>query len=107
MIPLTWFSDIASFFAYYHDLIQSEGIGAALEDYAYDLFLKLEEWFFSFLDTSKEFFIDIGQKALYVFQFDFTKNFLVTVVGFIFGFFVFKFILSKIFDLIGRWLDPM
>ena len=71
------------------------------------LFDKICNLFFNFLDLSKPMFIDFGNHAINTFAFSLTDNFFNTVIGIIFGFFVFKFALGKVIDLIGRWLDPL
>ncbi len=63
--------------------------------------------FFNILDMAKPMFSDFGNHAINTFAFSLTDNFFNTIIGIIFGFFVFKFALGKVLDLIGRWLDPV
>lgn len=102
-----YFSGLGSFIIYLKDMISNEGLGGTIEHYATKIFDFYTDLFLKFIDNSKEFFGQMGSKAISVFTFDFTSNFFVCVIGFIFGFFILKFALGKVFDLVGRWLDPM
>jgi hypothetical protein len=73
----------------------------------YKVFNFFTDMFFGLLSYSKPMFAEFGNRAIATFDFDFKNNFVVTVIGLMFGFFLFKFILSKVFDLLGRWVDPM
>ena len=61
--------------------------------------------FFRFVDSSKGIFSQLGTAALDIFTFKLDQNFFITIIGFIFGFFILKFVFGKAIDLISRFLD--
>ena len=69
------------------------------------LFDTLTDIFFSFFEQMSSAFSAFGSRAINYFSFSFTSNFFITIVGIIFGFFVFKFILGKVIDLISNIID--
>lgn len=87
-------------------ITSADGI-ADIVSFPYRAFNTLTDVFFTFLDYSKVMFSGFGARAVQTFDFDFREHFFTTIVGLIFGFFIFKFILNKVFDLITNLLDPM
>lgn len=105
--------EFSGIFAWIKNLIYSnsifDAVGMSSEDkvnaYIDYLFDAITNIFFSFLDHTASMFNSFGNKAISLFQIDFTNNFFVTVCGCIFGFFIFKFVLGKVIDLVSRIID--
>ena len=64
------------------------------------IFSKLTDWFMALLNYSKPMWAGFGEYAIGTFTITLNDQFFTTVIGFIFGFFIFKFCLSKTLDLI-------
>ena len=103
---IDYFVGLGTFIQQAKSSISEDGLGAYIETFASKVFDFYTSMFLNFLDKSKPMFNQLGRKAISTFHFDFNDNFIVTCVGLIFGFFLFKFVLGKVIDLIGRWLDP-
>ena len=71
-------------------------------DYFLDI---IQDYVFGFLENCSGAFNAIGNKFISLIQIDFTSNFLVVIVGFIFGFWLFKFVLGKVIDLASNLID--
>ncbi len=104
---MLFFEGIAAMIENIKDMFSEVGFSGTIEHYADKLFELYTTLFVNFMDKAQGLFYNMGNKAITVFHVDFMDNFFVTVCGFIFGFFILKFVLGKVFDLVGRWLDPL
>ena len=89
------------------EISQTEGIDGALTYYFNILFEHISNFFFGFMAESKSAFASIGSKAVSSFNVELNANFFFYVLGLIFGFFLIKFVLGKVLDLITNIIDPM
>ena len=89
------------------EVVEVEGIDGAITYYFNILFEHVSNFFFKFLGESKNVFSSIGSSAVSAFHVELNGNFFFYVVGIIFGFFLVKFVLGKVLDLITNLIDPM
>ena len=99
--------DFASWLFHYRDEFAENGFQGIIDSFIDDWFTWISNILFNFLSSAKHVFIEIGDKAVSLFSFQFNSNFLFTICGVIFGFFILKFALGKLIDYILRLMDPM